>query len=170
MKIRNILLSLLAGGSLALGSGLFYKKRRKCVQALRSEREKMRGVVGLALRQLAARSGTGRVGAAEIYFFIWVVERVAKRQAVDIPSFDFTVKQGMLTSSKLTNILRKMLEEKSLTLDGNYIIPFQWADPAEQEKIPQPPDKTAMIIEETAAQWTADFPEERLVRFSQLFK
>ena len=170
MRLKNVILSLLAGGSLALGSGLVYKKRRKRVQALRSEREKMRRIVGLALRQLAARTGTGRVSASEVYFFIWVVERVANRQEADFPSFDFTAKQGMLISSKLTDILRKMLEEKSLRLEGNYIIPFQWTDRAEQEKAPEPLDKTAMIIEETAAQWSTDFPEERLVRFSQLFK
>ena len=161
---------MLAGGSLALGGGLVYKKRRKHVQALRSEREKMRRIVGLALQRLAARTETGRVSASEVYFFIWVVERVAKRQEADFPSFDFTVKQGRLTSSRLTDILRKMLEEKSLSLEGNHLIPFQRIDWAEQENALEPLDKTAMIIDETAAQWGTDFPEERLVRFSQLFK
>ena len=170
MRLKNILLSLLAGGSLALGGGLVYKKRKKRVEALRSEKEKRKCIVGQALERLAARSDKGRVSASEVYFFIWVVGRVANRQAVDFPSFDFAVKQGMLTSSKLTCILRKMLKEKSLRLDKNYLIPFQRINRAEREKIPEPLDKTAMIIEETATQWTKDFPEEQLVRFSQLFK
>lgn len=170
MKIKNLLFSLLAGGSLALGGGLVYKKRRKRVEAVRSDREKMKRIVVLALERLAARSDKGRVSASEVYFFIWVVGRVANRQAVDFPSFDFTVKQGMLSSSKLTYILRRMLKEKRLSLDRNHLIPLQGMDQAESERVLKPLDKIAMIIEETATQWTKDFPEEQLVRFSQLFK
>jgi|GEM_PF-3398947 hypothetical protein len=170
MKIKNLLFSLLAGGSLALGGGLVYKKRKKRVEAVRSDREKMKRIVVLALERLAALSEKGRVSASEVYFFIWVVGRVANRQAVDFPSFDFTVKRGMLISSKLTSILRKMLKEKSLRLDKNHLIPLQGMDQAESERVLKPLDKIAMIIEETAAQWTRDFPEEQLVRFSQLFK
>lgn len=170
MRLKNVILSLLAGGSLALGGGLVYKKRRKSVQALRSQRERMRRIVGLAFERLAARSGKGRVSASEVYFFIWVVERAAKREETDFPSFDFTVRQGMLTSSKLTYILRRMLKEKQLRLEGNHLIPLQGTDRADREKFPEPPDKTTLIIEETAAQWTADLPQERLVRFGQLFK
>ena len=170
MRLKNVILSMLAGGSLALGGGLLYKKRKKHVLALRLEREKMGRIVGLALQRLAARSEKGRVSASEVYFFIWVVERVANRQEVDFPSFDFTVKKGTLISSRLTDILRNMMEEKSLRLEGNHLIPFQRMDWAEKGNAPEPLGKTAMIIEETAAQWGTDFPEERLVRFSQLFK
>lgn len=52
MKIKNLLFSLLAGGSLALGGGLVYKKRRERVEAVRSDREKMKHIVVLALSGL----------------------------------------------------------------------------------------------------------------------
>lgn len=170
MKIKNLLFSLLAGGSLALGGGLVYKKRRKSLEGQRSEREKMKLIVRLAIERLAARSGKGRVSAMEVYFFIWVVERVANREDRGFPSFDFTYRRGMLTSSKLTFILRRMLKEKIFSLNGNYLIPVQGINQDEREKVPEPLEKTEMIIEETAAQWTEDFPEERLVRFGQFFK
>ncbi|OGG02020.1 MAG: hypothetical protein A3F83_16725 [Candidatus Glassbacteria bacterium RIFCSPLOWO2_12_FULL_58_11] len=168
MRIKNIILSILAGGSLAVGGSLAYRRRKRRLEETRRDRERMRQIVALALLELAGENTEGRVSASEIYFFVWIVERVARRHELDIPSFNFEAKQGMLTSSKLTFVLRQMLNERLVRLDGNYLTPEPQLHSIlagrEMDK------ETALIIEETVAQWRADFPDEPLVRFGQLFK
>ena len=75
MKLRNVLLLFLAGGSLAVGGGLIYARR---VRAL------MEWIVYQSLRKLGDESGDGRVSASEIYFFIWAVEKADRRQLPDL--------------------------------------------------------------------------------------
>ena len=171
MGFKKVLLSFLAGTSVALGSGLVYKKRKARLAEARRNIKLLEKVVSLALEKLSKIS-SGRVSVAEIYFFIWIMERVCTRQKTDFPSFNFKVKGGMLTSAKLTFILRRMIEQECLILEDSYLVPLapltdRAKDNGEDQKIPP---GVSEIIEEIAAQWQMEFPEEPLVRFGQLFK
>ena len=170
MKLKKLIISLLAGSSLALGSGLIYHKRKKQRHELRCHRDRMKEIVIKSLEQLARKQETGNISASEVYFFIWVVERVAKRQRIGFPSFNFSVRKGMLTSSKLTFILRRLMKDNQLRLEGNFLIPSTEISLAAPQNGYPHPGRIDTIIEETAAQWTRDFPDEHLVRFSKLFK
>jgi len=130
---------------------------------------KRESLVYLALERLAKTSG-GRVSASEAFFFIWVVERVCKRHNIDFPSLNFKVKQGMLISANLIYILRKLIKEESLKLEGDYLIPVKPPIKGLPEAARDLRRKIAGVIEETAAQWSMDIPNEQLVRFAQLFK
>jgi len=159
----------LAGVSLGVGGSLIYKKRRSSVKETRRTLEKRESLVYLALERLAKTSG-GRVSASEAFFFIWVVERVCKRHNIDFPSLNFKVKQGMLISANLIYILRKLIKEESLKLEGDYLIPVKPPIKGLPEAARDLRRKIAGVIEETAAQWSMDIPNEQLVRFAQLFK
>ena len=168
MRIKNLILAILAGGSLAVGGSLAYRRRKRRLEETRRDRERMRKMVALSLLELAGENTEGKISASEIYFFVWIVERVAHRHEIAIPTFNFTVKQGMLTSSKLTFLLRQMLNERLIRLDGNYLVPEPQLNSILAGRGMD--EKTALIIEETVAQWRSDFPDEPLVRFGQLFK
>ena len=162
MNVKNFILSFLASGSLVLGGGLIYARR---VRAL------MEWIVYLSLRQLGDESGDGRVSASEIYFFIWAVEKVARRQNLRFPTFNFSARKGMLSSNRLTYILRRMIADGRLTVDGNNLIPAFQDEPlltkrAQVEQL----RKIRIIIDEVSDQWSADASSDQLVRFGKLFR
>ena len=131
----------------------------------------MERIVYLCLRRLADASGHGRVSTSGTFFFIWVVERVARRQPIEFPAFSFTVRKGRLASSRLTYILRRMIADGRLAVDGNYLLPaFQYEprlpDRSQEDQLL----KIRVIIDEVADQWDKDAPDDQLVRFGKLFK
>ncbi|MFH1069336.1 MAG: hypothetical protein V1794_06900 [Candidatus Glassbacteria bacterium] len=171
MKFRNFLISILAGGSLALGGSLVYRARRKKLDQARGVRALMERIVYLCLRRLADGADDGRVSASGIYFFIWLVERVARRQEINFPTFNFSARKGTLTSSRLTYILRRMIADGRLAVDRNHLVPaFQYEprlpDRAQEELLL----RIVVIIDEVAGQWSMEAPEDHLVRFGKLFK
>ncbi|MEA1997267.1 MAG: hypothetical protein U9N45_06485 [Gemmatimonadota bacterium] len=149
---------------------MVYKKRRARLEEARLKRERMQTVVRLSLDRLSEVSG-GRASASAVYYFIWVVERVCRRHKIPFHSFGFKVKQGMLTSARLTYILRRMIKEGSLRLEGDYLVPA--AGVPVMDRIDTDwefTDPVADVINKTAEQWSSDTPDEHLVRFVKLFK
>ncbi|HUU27662.1 MAG TPA: hypothetical protein VM123_07610 [archaeon] len=162
MKLRSFLLALLDSGSLTLGGGLIYARR---VRAL------MRRIVCLSLRRLGDESGDGQVSASEVYFFIWAVEKVARRQNLQFPTFNFSARKGMLASSRLTYILRRMIADGWLAIDGNYLIPdFQYEPQLPNRAQEEQLLKIRVIIDEVADQWNEEASDNQLVRFGKLFR
>lgn len=162
MKLRNVLLSFLTSGSLVLGGGLIYARR---VRAL------MEWIVYLSLRKLGDESGDGRVSASEIYFFIWAVEKVDRRQNLRFPTFNFSARKGMLSSNRLTYILRRMISDGRLTLDGNYLVPDFQDEPLLTNRVQvEQLRKIRIIIDEVSDQWNAEASENQLVRLGKLFR
>ena len=174
MKLRNVLLSFLANlkvillsllvssGSLALGGGLIYA---------RLVRDLMRRIVCLSLRRLGEESANGQVSAAEIYFFIWTVEKVARRHNLKFPTFNFSARKGMLASSRLTYILRRMIASGWIAVEGNNLVLTlqnepQLADLAEEALLL----KICIVINEVAEQWNEKDSKSQLVRFGKLFR
>ncbi len=171
MRFGKLLLSLLAGGSLAVSGQLVIKARKTRLAKARRVRSLMVHVVSLALRTLSEGRGGGRVSASETYYFIFVAGRVAARHAVEMPGFKFNARKGSLASGRLTFILRRMLGEGQLRMVDNYLEPVWDAELPELDKAQQAIlVKCGMIIDEVAAQWDADAPDEQLVRFGKLCK
>lgn len=171
MKVGKLLLSLLAGGSLAVGGRLVIKTRATRLARARRARNLMVHVVSLALRTVSENRGGGRISASEAYYFIFVAGRVAARHKVEMPEFKFNAREGSLASSRLTFILRRMLGEGQLKMAGRFLEPVWDAELPELDKAQQAVlEKCGMIIDEVAAQWDADAPDEQLVRFGKLFK
>ena len=167
----KVIVSALAGGSLAMGGGMMLRVRKKRLAQARKIRNLMVRIVSLALRTLSEERGGGLVSASEAYYFIWVTERVAVRHGVDLPGFKFDVVDGALSSARLTLILRRMLADGEVRLVDSFLEPVWDARmpelDARQEALLE---KCGMIIDEVAAQWDDEAPEERLVRFGKLFK
>jgi hypothetical protein len=166
MNLKKTILFLLAGVSVGVGGGLIYRKKRDRILL---DRKMMPFILSLSMGRISRPSGL-RVSASEIYFFIWVVERVCNRHEIYFPSLGFKVKQGMLASAKMTSILRRMIKEGLLTLEGNYLVLVKEPSEPLPEEDRDALARIAEIIEETAAQWNMDFPDEPLIRFSKLFK
>ncbi len=171
MNFGRLLFSVLAGGSLAMGGRLVVRARKSRLTRAISARNLMVRVVSLSLRTLSELRGGGKVSASETYYFMFVVERVAARHGVEIPGFRFNARDGSLASSRLTIILRRMLGEGQLRMEENHLEPVWDAELPELEKRQKSVlEKCGMIIDEVAAQWDADAPDEQLVRFGKLFK
>jgi hypothetical protein len=166
MRLRNVILSVLAGASLGIGGGYLYRKRRASKAEALRRRAVMERIVAASLIRLAAISN-GKIPPAEVYFFVWVVERVSRRQGVECPDFNFEADKGLLFSPALNLILRRMIKAGSLRLDENHLVPqVAELEPCAAEL----GGDTAAIVGETAAQWIRDFPDEPLVRFGKLFR
>ena len=171
MNFGRLLVSVLAGGSLALGGRLVVRARKARLARAISARNLMVRVVSLALRTLSELRGGGKVSASEAYYFMFVVERVAIRHGVEMPEFKFNAREGSLASGRLTIILRRMLGEGQLRMEGSHLEPVWDAELPELDKRQLAMlEKCGMIIDEVAAQWDADAPDEQLVRFGKLFK
>jgi 2-hydroxychromene-2-carboxylate isomerase len=171
MKFGKLILSALAGGSLAMGGGMMLRARGKRLAEARKTRDLLVRVVNLALRTLSEMRGGGRVSASEAYYFIWVTERVAARHGLDLPGFKFGVVDGALDSQRLTMILRKMLADREINILENHLEPVWDAQmPVLEPKQAAILEKIGMIIDEVAAQWDDDAADEQLVRFGKLFK
>ncbi len=171
MKFGKLFLSILAGGSLAVGGGLVIQTRKTRLDKARTARNLKVRVVSLALRTLSEMRGGGKVSASEAYYFIFVTGRVAARHGVEMPDFKFNARTGPLASRRLTFILRRMLVEEQLKIVKNYLEPVWDAQlPMLDESQQAVLEKCGMIIDEVAAQWDSDAPEEQLVRFGKLFK
>jgi hypothetical protein len=76
----------------------------------------------------------------------------------------------MLKSSRLTNILRKMIKEHALNLEGNSLVPARGKIAPRADEARESQGAIAEVLEETAAQWKMDFPDEPLVRFGKFFR
>jgi hypothetical protein len=166
MNFKKIFYPFAAGASLALGGRWIYGRRYSRRAKVRQLNRRMRWVIIASMTELAKISA-GRVSVQEMYFFVWVVERVCVRHGIDSPGFGFEVKKGMLYSPLLTSILRKMIKDGTLRLEEKLLIIGK--------ENPEPPlgkteRRILKVIEETSAQWKSDFPEEPLVRFGQLFR
>lgn len=171
MKIAKLIFSALAGGSLAVGGGLFFNAGKRRLARARKARNLMVRVVDLALRTLSEMRGGGKVSASEAYYFVWVAERVAVRHNVDLPSFRFDVRDGALVSDRLTLILRRMLSDGMAEMEDSHLAPAWDAElPELDEKQTAVLEKCGMIIDEVATQWDDEAPEDQLVRFGKLFK
>ena len=171
MKIGRIILSALAGGSLAMGGGLMIRARKKHLAEARKTRNLMVRIADLALRTLSEMRGGGRVSASEAYYFVWVTERVAARHGIGLPEFKFDVVDGALASPRLTLILRRMLADGEIKIADNLLVPvWDATQPELNSKQTALLEKCGMIIDEVAAQWDDEAPEEQLVRFGKLFK
>jgi len=166
MNFKKFLFSMLAGGSLAVGGGWVYRRQRARREAVRRLNERKRWIIIQSITGLAGIS-SGRVPVQEAYFFIWVVERVCARHKIDCPEFGFKVKEGLLFSSQLTYILRKMIKEGALDLEGRHLLP---GEDGSQPMLSKADREVLKVIRETVAQWKSDFPDEPLVRFGQLFR
>ena len=166
MNFKKILYSVLAGGSLAVGGGWAYRQRRTRREAISLCNERKHWIIKESIVRLAKIS-SGRVPVQEAYFFIWVVERVCARHRINCPGFGFKVKEGLLFSSQLTYILRKMIKEGALNLEGHHLLP---GEDGSQPLSAKADREVLKIIRETVAQWKSDFPDEPLVRFGQLFR
>ena len=166
MNLKKILYSALAGGSLAMGGRWVYRRRRNRLKIKRRRSQRMQWIIRESIARLGKIS-SGRVPVQQAYFFVWIVEKVCARHGIDCPAFDFQVKEGMLFSSELTGILRRMIKKGVLGLEGHHLLPAK--DGSEP-----PSDETGrrvlQVIKETATQWKSDFPDEPLVRFGQLFR
>ena len=171
MKLGKIILSALAGGSLAMGGGIMIRARKKRLAEARKTRNLLVRIVDLALRTLSEMREGGRVSASEAYYFIWVTGRVAHRHGIELPEFKFDVVDGSLDSARLTLILRRMISDGAVLLADNYLEPV-WDAPLPVLESRQAAllEKCGMIIDEVAAQWDDEAPEEPLVRFGKLFK
>ncbi len=165
MKFKKILYSFLAGGSLALGGRWIYRHERVRREALRQRNQRMRRIIIESVTRLAKIYAEG-ISVQEVYFFIWIIERVCARHRIDFPGFGFKVKKGLLFSSLLTYILRRMIKEGTLKLEGEYLLPGENGSELPLDKTDR---RVLKVIKETTAQWKSDFPEEPLVRFGQLF-
>jgi hypothetical protein len=71
----------------------------------------------------------------------------------------------------MTYILRRMIADGRLAIDGNHLVPVFQYEPRlpdrDQEELLL---KIVVIIDEVAEQWSLEAPEDHLVRFSKLFK
>ncbi|MBW7996063.1 MAG: hypothetical protein FVQ81_05710 [Candidatus Glassbacteria bacterium] len=171
MKAGKFIISVLAGGSLALGGRLALRARKKRLAEARRVRNLLVRIVNLALRTLSEMRGGGKVSASEAYYFTWITERAAARHHIEMPSFKFGVRDGALASSRLTLILRRMLRDGVLKIEDSYLEPVWDAElPELDDKQQTVLEKCGMIIDEVAAQWDDEAPEDRLVRFGKLFK
>ncbi|MBN2288599.1 MAG: hypothetical protein JXQ83_04650 [Candidatus Glassbacteria bacterium] len=165
MKLKNMLYSLAAGGSLALGGRWLYRRERTRRESLRRSHQLRRRIVAESVARLAEISAGG-APVREVYFFIWIVERVCIRHGIDFPGFAFDARKGMLFSSKLTGMLRMMISDGVLKLEEDRLLPGEKTE----SSLAEPDPRVLQVVEETVAQWKSDFPEERLVRFGQLFR
>jgi hypothetical protein len=171
MNFGRLLFSLLAGGSLAVGGRLMVQAGKSRLVQAQEVRDLMVRVVSLALRTLSEMRGGGKVSASETYYFMFVAGRVAARHGVEMPEFKFNARKGSLASSRLTFILRRMLGENQLRMETNSLEPVWDAELPELDKSQKAVlEKCGMIIDEVAAQWDTDTPDEQLVRFGKLFK
>ncbi len=166
MNLKKILYSALAGGSLVIGGRLVYRRRLSRLKVLRQRRQRMRWIVLESIARLGEIS-SGSVPVQEAYFFIWVVEKVCTRHGIDCPTFDFKVSEGMLFSSKLTGILRRMIKDSVVDLEGDRLLSGKNGAEEQSGKTDR---RVLKVINETVAQWKSDFPDEPLVRFGQLFR
>jgi hypothetical protein len=166
MNLKKTILFLLAGVSVGVGGGLIYKKKQ---DRILRERKMIPFILSRSMGRIS-RLSKRRISVSEIYFFIWVVERVCNRHEIYFPRLGFKVKQGMLYSSKLTYVLRRMIKEGILALEGNYLALVKEPSEPLPEEDRDSLARITEIIEETAGQWNMDFPDEPLIRFSKLFK
>lgn len=166
MKAGRWVLSILAGTSLGIGGGILVRQGIKARRKRAGERERMTQLLRASLLKLSEVTG-GSVSASEIYYFIWILERVCQRHKLDFPDFGFRVEDGLLFSTRLTRLLRIMLRDGRLRIEGNRLWPQEGSGGENLERL----DPTlAAIIDETADQWLKDFPDEPLVRFGRLFR
>jgi len=81
------------------------------------------------------------------------------------------VTDGALDSPRLTMILRRMLADEEIRMVENHLEPVWDATiPELEDKQAAMLEKCGMVIDEVAAQWDDEAPEEQLVRFGKLFK
>ncbi|MCE5271036.1 hypothetical protein LLH00_07095 [bacterium] len=166
MKAGKWILSILAGTSVGIGGGLLVRQGIKAKKRFGEKRRWMSQVLRASVLRLAEENGSS-FSASEIYYFIWILERVCHRHKVAFPDFVFRVEDGMLFSPRLTRLLRIMLRDGRLRLEGDRLSPQEGAGGESLDRL----DPTlAAIIDETAGQWLRDFPDEPLVRFGKLFR
>lgn len=166
MNLGKFLLSALAGVSLGYGGSLLYRRGRGGMKDRRARQRFSEQVLRASLLKLAEATKES-IGASEIYYFIWILERICNRHRVEFPDFGFKVDKGLLYSRRLTGLLRGMLADGRLRLDGDRLVPTG-GDP--RESLDRLNPTLAAIIDETSRQWTHDFPDEPLVRFGRLFR
>jgi len=166
MKAGKWILSILAGTSVGIGSGLLVRQGIKAKKRYGEKRRWMGQVLRASVLRLAEVNGSS-LSVSEIYYFIWILERICHRHDVAFPDFGFRVVDGLLYSPRLTRLLRIMLRDGRLRMVGDRLVPGQGAADESLDRL----DPTlAAIIDETAGQWLHDFPEEPLVRFGKLFR
>jgi hypothetical protein len=167
INLKKIIITLLAGTSIGYGGSLLYRRSRDRRKRLREQNACMDQILRASLLKLAEVTG-GKISVSEIYYFIWILERVSNRHRIEFPEFGFKVDKGLLFSSRLTGLLRQMLKDsRHLRLEGDKLIPSP-GDAEEYLDCLNP--GLAAVIEETTRQWMHDFPEEPLVRFGRLFR
>jgi hypothetical protein len=166
MKAGKWILSILAGTSLGIGGGVLVRQGLKARRRRAVNREWMIQLLRASLLKLSKVTG-GSVSASEIYYFIWILERVCQRHKLAFPDFGFRVEEGLLFSTRLTRLLRIMLRDGRLRIEGNRLSPQEWEG---SESLGRLNPTLAAIIDETADQWLKDFPDEPLVRFGRLFR
>ena len=169
MKWSKLLVRILAGGSLAAGGKIVFDKTTDKRRRARA-RAKMRSrIASLAVNRISEIIDDGIPGAPadQVYYFVWVVEKVSVKQEIDFPEFDFEVKDGLLFSEKLTKTLKGLISSGEIEIDGDRLVSRIADEGREADRFHI--GDIARIIDELVLQWKSDFPDEPLVRFGKLF-
>ena len=160
---------MLAGGSLAAGGKIIFDRTADNRRKVRAQAKMRSRIASLAVNRLSEIVDDGIPGAPadQVYYFVWVVEKVSVKQGLEFPEFDFEVKDGLLFSEKLTRTLKSLITGGEVEIDGDRLVSRIADEGREADRFHI--GEVARIIDEVVLQWKSDFPDEPLVRFGKLF-